>query len=134
MSFKIPEAELDVKSARSSGAGGQNVNKRDTKAIVSWDFMNSPSLNEVQKEKILTRVPKRFINADGHLQAASHRQRSKEQNKKRAIEVMQEQVDKAFHEDPERIETRVSKRIKAKRKDIKQRHSRKKKERSQRWA
>ena len=49
----IPESELVFKASRSSGPGGQNVNKLNTRVTVLFDVAGSPSLSEEQKQQIL---------------------------------------------------------------------------------
>ena len=44
--LRIPLKEFDFTFARSSGPGGQNVNKVNTKAMLRWDVTGSPSLSE----------------------------------------------------------------------------------------
>ena len=48
-------AELRFSYARSSGPGGQHVNKVNTKATLYFDVVSSPSLSEVDKQRILVR-------------------------------------------------------------------------------
>jgi ribosome-associated protein len=50
-SLKIPDAELRLSFARSSGPGGQNVNKVSSKAILHFDVLNSPSLPPDVKQR-----------------------------------------------------------------------------------
>ena len=43
-SIRVPLSELDCSYARSSGPGGQNVNKVNSKCVLRWDMLASPSL------------------------------------------------------------------------------------------
>jgi ribosome-associated protein len=51
--IKIPDAELRLSFARSSGPGGQNVNKVSSKAILHFDILNSPSIPPDVRERFL---------------------------------------------------------------------------------
>ena len=52
--ISISEDELLFKFSRSSGPGGQNVNKVNTRVTLLFDCANSPNLTEAQKKRILT--------------------------------------------------------------------------------
>ena len=58
-SVRIPESELRFRFSRSSGAGGQNVNKRDTKVELLFDVAGSPSLGPRQRERIMRKLASR---------------------------------------------------------------------------
>src|SRR4029079_13358567 len=59
-SLKIPEAELRFSFARSSGPGGQNVNKVSSKAILHFDVLTSPSLPPDVRERFMNRFHSRL--------------------------------------------------------------------------
>ena len=52
--------ELTYKAVRSSGAGGQNVNKVSSKVVLSFDLQNSKALSEEEKELILVKLSSRL--------------------------------------------------------------------------
>ena len=54
--FGIPESELELAFSRSSGPGGQNVNKTSSKATLHWDALHSPSLPEDVRAALPARV------------------------------------------------------------------------------
>jgi ribosome-associated protein len=62
-SLKIPEAELRLSFARSSGPGGQNVNKVSSKAVLHFDVANSPSLPPDVRQRFLTHFKSRLTTA-----------------------------------------------------------------------
>jgi ribosome-associated protein len=77
--IRIPLRELRFQFARSSGAGGQNVNKVSTKAILRWPVEASPSLPGDVRERFLSRYRRR-ITRDGELVMSSQRFRDQGRN------------------------------------------------------
>jgi len=59
----IPDAELRLSFARSSGPGGQNVNKVSSKAILHFDVLKSPSLPPDVRDRFVTAYGSRVTNA-----------------------------------------------------------------------
>jgi ribosome-associated protein len=79
MALRLPRRELRFRFARSSGPGGQNVNKVESKAVLRWDVANSRALPPA----VLARFRSRFANrlgADGVLTISSQRHRTRERN------------------------------------------------------
>ena len=81
--------ELSYKTSRSSGSGGQNVNKVETSVTVLWKVEDSAVFTESEKERILLKL-KNKINAEGILQTTVSESRTQLQNKKIATEKIQE--------------------------------------------
>ena len=54
------KSELIYKAVRSSGAGGQNVNKVSSKVVLSFDLLNSQALSDEEKELILVKLSSRL--------------------------------------------------------------------------
>jgi ribosome-associated protein len=77
--IRIPLRELRFTFTRSSGAGGQNVNKVNTKAVLRWSVGSSPSLPEGVRERFLERFRRR-ITAEGDLVLTSQRFRDRGRN------------------------------------------------------
>ena len=75
----ICEAELGVSYVRSSGPGGQNVNKTNTKAVVRWNVRSAPFLREDVKARFLARFASRITNA-GDVVLTSDRFRDQPRN------------------------------------------------------
>lgn len=126
--FKVPENELLITFSRSSGKGGQYLNKTSTKVTIKWDVYNSPILTPEQKYNILHKLYNR-INEKGELVVRSQSERSQAQNRKQAINKLQALVDQALQPQKKRIPTKPSKAAKEKRIEQKKKISEKKKSR-----
>jgi ribosome-associated protein len=77
--LRIPLAEFEFTFARSSGPGGQNVNKVSSKAMLRWPVVASPSLSEPVRGRLLAKYRRR-VTAEGHLLVASQRFRDAGRN------------------------------------------------------
>lgn len=121
----IDEDELRFEFARSSGPGGQNVNKVETKVRLLFDVAGSRSLAPKQRALIEERLATR-ITRDGILHVTSQRHRSREANRRAATDRFIELVADALEEDTPRVRTKVPKGAKRKRLEFKRRRSRKK--------
>ncbi|MEN5306171.1 alternative ribosome rescue aminoacyl-tRNA hydrolase ArfB [Chryseobacterium cucumeris] len=120
--------ELSFKTSRSSGAGGQNVNKVETAVTVLWKVDASEFFNEDEKVLIQLKLKNR-INADGFLFLSVSESRTQLMNKNKAIEKILEMVNKALIVPKKRTATKPSKRQKQKRLDNKKKLSDKKENR-----
>ena len=81
----IPLAEITFTTARSSGPGGQHVNKTETKVTLVFDLDGSTALDEDQKALLRERLATR-ITKSGELRMASQRHRSQKANREATIE------------------------------------------------
>lgn len=106
-SVKIDETELQFDFIRSSGPGGQNVNKVATSVQLRFDVRNSPSLPEEVKERLIKLVGKRMTE-DGVLVIEARRYRSQERNRQDAIDRLYRLVEKALVPPVRRVPTRPS--------------------------
>jgi ribosome-associated protein len=77
--LRIPLREFRFSFSRSSGAGGQNVNKVNTKATLRWDVMGTASLREDVRQRFCARYHRR-ITSDGDLVITSQRFRDQGRN------------------------------------------------------
>ena len=126
------EHELSFKTSRSSGSGGQNVNKVETSVTVLWKVEDSTVFTESEKERILLKL-KNKINAEGILQTTVSESRTQLQNKKIAIEKIQELVNNSLIVPKKRIATKPSRAKVEKRLESKKKLSEKKENRKFRF-
>jgi len=128
--YKIPEKEIKFIFARSSGPGGQFVNRRETKVIARWNVGKSKIFDEKQKQRIRQVLGKR-INENDELVVVVQETRSQHQNREIAIERLNNLVTSAVTPPKERIPTKptraaIEKRIKEKKKHSEKKQWRKK--------
>ncbi len=126
--MKTFEHELTFKTSRSSGSGGQNVNKVETSVTVMWKAGDSSVFSEIEKERIALKLQNR-ISGEGFLQLTVSESRTQLQNKKIAIERIQEIVNKVLIVPKKRIATKPSRGQKEKRLESKKKISEKKENR-----
>jgi len=102
--IRIPENELVFKMSRSSGPGGQNVNKVNTKVTLFFDVIHSSGLTDIQKHRILETLAAR-ANKDGVIRVVSQRHRSQKANRTTAVERLGELLTTALRTRPVRKKT-----------------------------
>ena len=124
----IPASELSFETARSSGPGGQHVNKTETKVTLVFDLEASSALDEEHKRLVRERLASR-ISKSGELRVASQRHRSQKANRDAAIERFIELIRAALTPRVERKPTRVPTRARRQRLEDKRRTSEKKQQR-----
>ncbi len=101
----IPEAELDLRTSRSRGPGGQHVNKAETRVELRWNVRESAVLSEGQRARILRALAGR-INRDGELIVTAETHRSQHRNREEAAGRLRELVARALVRRPRRLPTR----------------------------
>ncbi len=106
-SLAIPEEELRFSASRSSGPGGQNVNKVSSRVTLHFDVSSSPSLSERQKALIGSRLGSR-LSREGVLRVVSQSSRSQHANRLAAVARFAELLGSALRQAPPRRPTAPS--------------------------
>ncbi len=127
----IPWTEIDWTSTRSSGAGGQHVNRTNSAVQIRYSVSNS-SLSDTQKEKILKRLAHRLVQGDEILIRIED-QRDQKSNKDRAYKLLCEMISLALIDPKRRVATKPKKSAVRKRLNEKKRHAEIKKNRSEKF-
>jgi ribosome-associated protein len=112
MLFIIPDAELRFRASRSAGPGGQHVNKVSTRINVRWNVVESSSLTDLQRQRVLKNLANR-IDARGWISVSSGATRSQTQNRVRALERLHQLIGDALKVAKSRKKTRPSRAAKA---------------------
>jgi ribosome-associated protein len=102
----IPMSELMFSAVRSSGPGGQHVNKVSTKVILEFDAAHSLALSDEQKALILQKLGGR-LNKEGVLMVSSQESRSQLANKQIAMQKLTTLLEEALRPRKKRRRTRT---------------------------
>ncbi len=114
----VDEKELVYTFQRSSGPGGQNVNKVSTRVTLAFDLDGSPSLSAMQKALIRRRLANR-VSRTGVLRIVSGRYRTQTANRRATRDRLIELLAEALRPIKPRRKTKVSAGAKARRRDEK---------------
>jgi ribosome-associated protein len=125
LSATLLQPELEFSASRSSGPGGQNVNKVNSKVTLKFDVRNSLVLNDDEKSILLNKLASR-LSADGVLSLTSQDKRSQLQNKGAVLAKLDVLLSKAFEKKKARKATKPSKGSIKQRIKSKKQHSEKK--------
>jgi ribosome-associated protein len=123
---QLVASELEFVTSRSSGSGGQNVNKVNTKVTLRWPVVASVILSSEERETITQKLASR-ITLEGELVISAQDKRSQLQNKEAALAKLDELLTKAFVKKKKRKATKPSKVAVQKRIESKKRQGEKKK-------
>jgi ribosome-associated protein len=124
----IPLSELRFRFARSSGPGGQHVNRSATRVELLFDVAGSPSLTEAQRERVLKTLAS-YIDSEGVLHLASQTFRSQLRNREEVVERFRMLMHKAMRIPKRRRPTRPSRAARERRLTSKRRRSELKRQR-----
>jgi ribosome-associated protein len=120
--LQIPLRELQYRYSRSSGPGGQHVNRTESQVELLWDVRNAAGLSKTQRHRIEQVLANR-IDKDGILHLTASQRRSQLQNKKAVTERFVAVLRAAVKSPKKRVPTRPSRAAKAKRLQEKRHHS-----------
>ncbi len=132
MKVIIPWTEIEWQATRSSGAGGQHVNKTNSAVQLRFSISNSLVLREDQKTKLLTRLAHRLIQGD-EIMIRIEDERDQKSNKDRAYKLLLEMIAKALIDPKKRIATKPKRSSIAKRLTTKKIRGEIKKNRSEKF-
>ena len=110
----ISEDSLVFRFSRSSGPGGQNVNKISSKVTVLFDMDRCDSLNNSDKQQILDKLSGR-MDKDGWIRVVSQRHRTQRTNRRVAVERLAKLLRIALQKKAVRSKTKVPMQAKEKR-------------------
>jgi ribosome-associated protein len=99
--------EITFQTSRSSGPGGQNVNKVESRVELRWHLQQSQVLTPIQKELILEKIASQ-LTAEGYLLVVAQDDRSQLRNKEIALARFHELLQKSLRRPKPRRATRPS--------------------------
>lgn len=103
--IEIPSSEIEASFARSSGPGGQHVNKTETKVTLRFNVEESPSLPNWAKGRLREKLAAR-LTTDGDLIVHADRTRSRQQNLREAYTRLESILETGLRRKKRRRATR----------------------------
>jgi ribosome-associated protein len=120
--LEIPASELQEAASRSSGPGGQHVNKTNTRVTLRWNIEASEALSDRQRERLLSRLAHR-LTGTSDLIVHADQARSRTRNRERALERLAGIVREGLAVARTRVATKVSKGARKRRVEQKRRRA-----------
>jgi ribosome-associated protein len=126
----VPARDLSWSASRSSGPGGQNVNRVATKVTLRFDLRGTQLLTRMQKTRLRKLAGKR-IDAEGAIVLTAQAERSQRQNLEQARDRLRELIARALVQPKRRVATKPTRSSKRRRLEDKRRRGEQKKVRGQ---
>ncbi|HEY6089492.1 MAG TPA: alternative ribosome rescue aminoacyl-tRNA hydrolase ArfB [Gemmatimonadaceae bacterium] len=120
--LSIPRNELDVRVSRSSGAGGQHVNKTSSRVEIFWNIPASRALTDEQRSRLLDKLSAK-LTTDGSIRVVASDMRSQTRNRDLAEERLAELIRRALIVPRKRKATKPTRAAKEARLESKKRRS-----------
>lgn len=130
---ELPEEELEERFIRSSGPGGQNVNKVSTAVELRFDAASSPSLTDPVRQRLIALAGRRAT-TEGVIVITAQRFRTQERNRADARARLMELIARAREEPTRRIATKPTKASMKRRLESKRAQGERKRQRAGRGA
>lgn len=127
--FKIPTSELQFSFTRSSGPGGQNVNKVNSKAVLRWSVLECRNISEEMRSILLLRLAPRLTRM-GEIIVSSDRYRDQIRNREDCLEKLRRCLLTALEKPKQRKKSKASLASRHKLREGKRRQSEKKRQRT----
>lgn len=121
----VPTEEFSIAFARSSGPGGQNVNKVNSKAVLRWNVVASASLPADVRDQFVDRYRSR-LTKDGEIVIASERHRDQARNVDDCLSRLRDLLAAVAHPPKRRKATKPTRASQLRRREKKQATARKK--------
>ena len=118
----IPEHELTITASRSSGPGGQHVNKTSSRITVRWNVHKTAALTDEQKERVLQKLAAE-LTSEGDILVSSSASRSQHQNRELALQQLAKKIKEALYVPKKRVKRHLSHAIKESRLQAKKHHA-----------
>jgi ribosome-associated protein len=112
--IEVPREEIEVDYSRSSGPGGQHVNKTETRVTLRFDLAGSPSIPEGEKTRMLSRL-KTYATKSGELLVSCEAYRDRTRNLSEAYERLEALLARAYEKPKPRKKTKPSRGAKERR-------------------
>jgi len=123
--FRIPLREIELSYVRSSGPGGQNVNKVNSKCQLRWNLLASPSIPIMFRDRVIEKLRSR-LTAEGEILLSSDSHRDQSRNREECLEKLRQLLLEASAPSKTRKATRPTKSSQRRREGAKRVNSEKK--------
>lgn len=92
---RIPMSEIQLSAISGGGPGGQHVNKSATRIALQWNVRTSGALRDEQRARVLEKLSSR-VDSEGFVRIVAGEYRSQQQNRRAALERLQQLIARAL--------------------------------------